>query len=52
MKKLFLVTAVICLLLNGAIIRTWLNQEASAKEKFEKKDIPTKELALAGNRSK
>ncbi len=46
MKKLFIVTAVICLILNGAIIRTWLVQEASAKEKMEKKDRISDELAL------
>ena len=46
MKKLFAVTALICLLLNGIIVKTWLVQEASAKEKMEKgKSIP-EQLAL------
>jgi hypothetical protein len=53
MKKLFLVTAVICFILNGAIIRTWLAQEASAKEKIEKQDKKTAdELALLKSDSK
>ena len=49
MKKLFLVTTVICLLLNGAIIRTWLVKEASAKDKLENKEKAVNELALLKN---
>jgi hypothetical protein len=52
MKKLFLVTTMICLLLNGAIIRTWLIQEASAKEKIEKKAKALDEMALLNKNSK
>ena len=53
MKKLFLVTAVICLILNGAIIRTWLVQQASAKEKMEKNEKKfSEEIALLKSNSK
>jgi hypothetical protein len=41
MKKLFIVTALICLMLNGIIIRTWLLQQASAKEKIDHKELNT-----------